>query len=342
MGSGKSKVAPDIIDLGAPQLLIDSHTWNILKANPCYEKAFGHSPVGYNVATLMTYFVRKTHVKLLEKYRGSATKDMVASANAAMSAHRYMVINNGFGTTSRVKLWMEYDTKNTVKMNAFPINCVNHPHIPRNSLVPACTLEPAYVMEELPNRICIMMDLANSTKLVNTISISELTKLYFEIAKAIDNIVCKKYHPYARIHETAGDSVFIVVDSQYKHRCNMAISMVSEIIEKTNEILVEYVDVYYRCGMTLGDLRGGIIDGRTYRLFGAPINLAARLESLGEKNQIVFSDSFCELLDTEGESHNLTYNKVCVKGFDEPIPSYIFHIETNKSMFNRRQSFIIS
>lgn len=337
MGHNYTKVRP--LPIETPYVIVDTRTYDIVESNHCYERAFGHAPIGYNVNWIMPYFVRKTHSLIFKQFKGKPTHTIAERANAAMSKHRYMVINNGYGTTNKVRIVMEAYSSTLLKMYMFPISCINQPQIPRPSLAENCTMEPAYIVEDVPGRICVMLDMANSTQFLYENDIDSITQIYYKIVERVDSIVCKKYHPYARIHETAGDSMFIVVDSKYPDRVTMTLAMVNEILSETSQILSGHGDYYFRCGICTGDLVGGILDGKSYRLFGKAVNLAARMESAASKDTIVMCETTARDLQTE-ENVSLEYKTIECKGFPEPVRVALYPVSKTHLTLQRRASFI--
>ena len=92
-----------------------------------------------------------------------------------------------------------------------------------------------------------------------------------------------------------------------------------------------------RCGISFGPLAGGVIDGKTFRVFGPSINLAQRLESVCEKNYINISNVFYESLPIEDQKKCEQQTKE-LKGFGE-VTFYRFKIK-NRLSLQRRKSFV--
>ena len=80
-------------------------------------------------------------------------------------------------------------------------------------------------------------------------------------------------------------------------------------------------DCHIRCGVAIGDISAGVIDGKTFRIFGSAVHLASRLESICKKDEIVYSEEFYKKM----ENINCKKEIVNLKGFNEQNV-YIMHI----------------
>jgi len=166
--------------------------------------------------------------------------------------------------------------------------------------------EPSLHIDEYTGVVCIMMDIANSTEICNIITPSGIALIYHNIYKIAFNEVNTSYYPYAHIHETCGDSLFIVVNPEYIKKLDslaatITLQIVSEIQEKIDNYLSSYTNfnLYIRCGISYGLVAGGVVDGKTFRIFGSTVHLSSRLESKCKKEMIMMDENFINKMKTE-------------------------------------------
>lgn len=161
--------------------------------------------------------------------------------------------------------------------------------------------------------ICIMLDVANSTMYSNNHTSSTMALLYFKIYKNVTDIIIENYYPYAYIHETCGDSIFILMNGSFMVRnneicCTLALNMVHNIMKKLNNMFDEINEnLYIRCGISLGEIAAGVIDNSSFRVFGKTVHLASRLETISSKDSINVCENFYQKLKKENETYALSF-----------------------------------
>ena len=118
--------------------------------------------------------------------------------------------------------------------------------------------------------------------------------MFHEVIKHASNIINHGFYPFIRFIEACGDSLLFL------HCPDLSLSLSDihceciyfalKLTERLNTILYPY-NTHIRCGMVAGECAGGVWDGKTFRLSGQNVNLAARLEGICKKNHIVISDT---------------------------------------------------
>lgn len=150
------------------------------------------------------------------------------------------------------------------------------------------------------NVTCVIMDLYNSTWFVNTYDLTG--KRIAEVLAAVYNIVKREImsmYPFMYIHELIGDSVFIVtnasffVNSRFLHDACLSTLI---RIQTQLDMYLQKTGMWIRIGVATGPVHAGVIDGRTFRLFGLTVHRAQRLESVCPKGKIAFDQCFKEHL----------------------------------------------
>jgi Adenylate and Guanylate cyclase catalytic domain len=147
--------------------------------------------------------------------------------------------------------------------------------------------------------VVICMDFIDSTRELNTNGAFNMAHINMRFYESIINIIRKTYYPFVYIHEVVGDSYVITLNTDWTYNmplfCStLAINFLYDIIHSTKE----FVDI--RVGISYGTVVYGLI-GNTLRFFGEPMHMASRLEHSGDKNHILFDESFytkiCSELD---------------------------------------------
>ncbi len=281
--------------------------------------------VGKHITILMSRLVDMIHRKIFEMIK-SKNWEQIAKLSAKIRSHK----NN-------LRHFYVYDSQQN------PILCSVDIHIMENlhtivklskmeqylsPLVPQKYLQyldsqPTFHVDKYENVVCIMMDIANSTEICAEIDACEIANIYHNIYKIASTYVNTHYYPYAYIHETCGDSLFIVVNAEYIKKFDLLCATIAlhisyELQEQIDRYLekYEFYDLYIRCGVVLGDVCGGIIDGKTFRLFGSAVHMASRLESKCKRRMIMMNENLVNKVYQEmGEWNKITSEEMYLKGF---------------------------
>mmetsp|Transcript_136107 Transcript_136107/g.422895 ORF Transcript_136107/g.422895 Transcript_136107/m.422895 type:complete len:147 (-) Transcript_136107:234-674(-) len=64
-------------------------------------------------------------------------------------------------------------------------------------------------------------------------------------------------------------------------------------------------EMYTRTGISIGPVTAGVVDGRTFRVFGSTVHLSQRLESLCPRSRVACSTDFLDVLrrQADGDVH---------------------------------------
>ena len=180
-------------------------------------------------------------------------------------------------------------------------DCSIAPNIPTDFLE-YMTNSPIFCVKHYTNCVIIMMDVANSSKISTYKTPKEIALMFHEVIKKTSNMVHRGFYPFIRFVEACGDSLLFL------HCPDLSLSLSDihcecvyfalKLTEQLNKILSPY-NTHIRCGMVAGECAGGVWDGKTFRLSGQNVNLAARLEGNCKKNHIVISDTMHQALMKE-------------------------------------------
>lgn len=178
-------------------------------------------------------------------------------------------------------------------------DCSIAPNIPKEFL-DFMTNSPTFCVKHYKNCVIIMMDVANSSFLSTTKTPKEVALMFHEVIKQASTFVNSQFYPFIRFIEACGDSLLFLhcpdlslILSDIHSEC---MYFALKLTEQLNIILEPY-NTYIRCGMVHGECAGGVWDGKTFRLSGQNVNLAARLEGKCKKNHVVICDQmYSELM----------------------------------------------
>ena len=198
---------------------------------------------------------------------------------------------------------------------------------------------PSFHIQQCKDVICIMMDLANSTEFTvatDQRDSSGVASLYYNIMNIASNIIKEQYYPYAYIHETCGDCLFILTNEDLictkatEKGASLALDMCFDVTQQVNDFLCttyKHHDLYMRCGMSMGNVSAGVVDGLTFRVFGSPVNRASRLEGACKRNCVqidaILYDVLLNIEKYPRIKERAIHEPLILKGFGTvPIDTY--------------------
>lgn len=165
------------------------------------------------------------------------------------------------------------------------------PNVPREFKY-SLSYEPIFNIRNYENCYIIMMDLYNSTNITKNKLPQEVALFYHLLIKKMNYVINHKYYPCVIHIESVGDSFMLWSNPVYSFQCQdkifLILDFVRDFYNNIQDTLCEY-DTYMRCGISFGNCCGGIWDGKTFRVSGNIVNLAARLEAKCERNHIYLS-----------------------------------------------------
>ena len=188
-----------------------------------------------------------------------------------------------------------------VKINIKIIDDFNiAPNIPLTFLK-SCNHNPTMDTKLFDDVIVITMDMCGSTKL-------STQKLPEEIALICSNVIrismkiLEEYYPFFNFIKATGDSLTFIhadgINLPLSTICSQGFNFAIELTKENNIYLDEF-GLHMRCGITIGQLCGGVIDGKTMDWFGSTLYRANKLESMCNKNCIVIDQLYLNKLKEE-------------------------------------------
>lgn len=268
--------------------------------------------IGYDFRPLMLSQIMQKY--LAEVYNTKLTLIKLNKIIKDITKLRYM----SFLTKSGKLVWLT-NTHPVIKTNIMsgltdPFICKTYfnvdfdcsiaPNIPKEFL-DNMTNSPTFCVKHYNNCVIIMMDIANSSMISTKKTPKEIALMFHEVIKFSSTWVNEKFYPFIRFIEACGDSLLFLhcpeLSLSLSDIHSECIYFALTLTEKLNYILKQY-DTYIRCGVVAGECAGGVWDGKTFRLSGKNINLAARLESICKKNNIAIEENMYNALIKENYS----------------------------------------
>jgi len=217
--------------------------------------------------------------------------------------------------------------------------------------------EPGLHVKDYKNVTCIMLDIAGSQELCLEQGPLATAGMFFDVHKIAKEVVLQMY-PFVYIHELVGDSVFLVVNASFmvNHLDKptlLAMHVAATVSRKIDAMLSnkykskaqspgeiaspsqtcgadaeqsvgeEASELYTRAGITCGAVCAGVIDSRSFRIFGSTVHLAQRLEAKCPAGQLAMCGTVRSMLAEQAPSkafqrqleEAVTERRELVKGF---------------------------
>ncbi|CAE8698051.1 unnamed protein product, partial [Polarella glacialis] len=137
---------------------------------------------------------------------------------------------------------------------------------------------PALHTQDYEDVVCIMIDIAGSTRYAQLQPPHIMAELFHKVYMIVNSIVERTVFPFAYIHELVGDSVLIIVNAGFMCRSPafssaIVLSVATSSQCQLDEILSAYCSkMHARIGIAMGPICAGVVDGRTFRIFGSTVH----------------------------------------------------------------------
>lgn len=283
----------------------------------CYELRYTRKELlDKQLEDLMSPYVAKLHHRMIRHMKSVSIEDLKIIATRLKDrmslATRYVIYDsNRKPILCSISVNIDVETLyNSVKISLTDTKCsmpTVEDAIPQLQLkYIGCKHERAHI-GDFDNVTCVMMDLADSTQFVTKHSGKTMASVLSKVYDITTNIVLE-FHPFVYVHEITGDSMFLVIDAPFmvkgassKHSSVLTMTIVSHIQKEIDDMLEkEYNgEMYIRVGISRGSLSAGVIDGRTFRLFGLTVHMAQRMEALCPRGHVTTTAEFYESLASQ-------------------------------------------
>jgi len=171
--------------------------------------------------------------------------------------------------------------------------------------------KPGVHVQEFEEVICVMMDIAGSTKFSRSKLPRVMAELYHRMYVIANSVALQEAFPFVYIHEIVGDSLLLLVNAGFMVRypskaAAIGTHVAMRIQHRLDIMLASYSpEMYTRTGISIGPVTAGVVDGRTFRVFGSTVHLSQRLESLCPRSRVACSTDFLDVLrrQADGDVH---------------------------------------
>lgn len=303
----------------------------------CYELRYTRKELlDKQLENLMSPYLAKLHHRMIMHLRSVSPDRLKAIASRLKDrmslATRYVIYDSGRQPIlCSISVNIDTDSLNSsVKISILDEKKCSMPTvedaIPRLQLkYIGCKHERAHI-GDFNDVTCVMMDLADSTQFVTKHSGKTMASVLSKVYDITTKIVLE-FHPFVYVHEITGDSVFIVIDAPFmvkgassKHSSILTMTIASQIQKEIDTMLNEEYngEMYMRVGVSRGPLSAGVIDSRTFRLFGVTVHMSQRMEALCPKGCIATTSYFYDTLITQLRN--------------EKLDALVHHVEEGRSI----------
>lgn len=145
------------------------------------------------------------------------------------------------------------------------------------------------------------------------------------------SLACKMYQ--GTIDKYMGDCAMIVFgvpeeDKLHKLHAVYCAVMIQKLVERINEIRrnSNQLAVTFRIGINSGTMLAGNLgstERMQYTVVGESVNLASRLQHIGEENQIIISRDFYDDPDIQWRLTAKEYKSIHLRGIKEKVSTYV-------------------
>eukprot|EP00873_Tetraselmis_striata_P030000 jgi/Tetstr1/450264/TSEL_037300.t1 len=247
---------------------------------------------GNPVTSIMTPLVAKIHMKMFKFLKQASASQIQQAAKGLkydMANCRDFVLLNSNKDPVVVGVSIELAADCTSTINLYSVSSTLLHTVPRGYEA-FINQAPGMHVNDYSDVICIMIDISGSTEYATSVQPQDMATLMHDVYMAVNNIILREAATQSQRH--------------------------------LNNMLKRYSEnLHARVGVSVGDVTAGVIDGRSFRIFGRMVHLSQRLESICPKGGIACSLPFLAMLEEQQElaadmsSLGIKYSKAHMKGF---------------------------
>ncbi len=291
--------------------------------------------IGKNITMIMSDIVASVHLDIFDKLNETNIEQYKYKIRNNMDNLRKYYVYNSKNEPVQVTVDVQLNPDRTSKITLKKDGGTLSPQVPKKYL---CSIgnKLEFNVDQYSDVICIMMDVANSTEYCKFVTPREIALIYYQVNKIAEEYINKYFYPYAYVHETCGDCLFIVVNADFikkyeKLSTTIALRIASRVQIEIDKFLAAYshYNMFIRCGVTIGDVSAGIIDGKNFRIFGDIVHKSNRLQIVCDKGEITFDSIFSNRIN---EEHGTKLNNL-IKSKETELKSYgketVYSINSN-------------
>lgn len=293
----------------APLRVSCNSEFNITDVHPELCRLLGYEPnemVGMSILGLMSPVVADAHASMLRQLkRAGAGERCQAMQTGHLRCRDSIVLDADRNPVPcRLTVQLRMDLSSELVFNE--IQGKVSQSVPRG-FGQYIRQEPGLHLVDAKEVACIMTDLANTTSFSIQQPPRVMAELLHKVYVTANAVVEREALPYVYIHEIVGDSLLLLCNAEFMGRfpgrtAAIGIYVASKVQKAVDEMLRSFGsdhDMYLRIGIASGPLCAGVVDGRSFRVFGSTIHLSQRLESMCPRSQIACCSRFAAQLREE-------------------------------------------
>lgn len=293
----------------APLRVSCNSEFNITEVHPELCRLLGYEPnemVGMSILGLMSPVVADAHASMLRQLkRAGAGERCQAMQTGHLRCRDSIVLDADRNPVPcRLTVQLRMDLSSELVFNE--IQGKVSQSVPRG-FGQYIRQEPGLHLVDAKEVACIMTDLANTTSFSIQQPPRVMAELLHKVYVTANAVVEREALPYVYIHEIVGDSLLLLCNAEFMGRfpgrtAAIGIYVASKVQKAVDEMLRSFGsdhDMYLRIGIASGPLCAGVVDGRSFRVFGSTIHLSQRLESMCPRSQIACCSRFAAQLREE-------------------------------------------
>ncbi|CAE8627798.1 unnamed protein product [Polarella glacialis] len=198
--------------------------------------------------------------------------------------------------------------------------------------------KPCFHAKEYDNAVCIMLDIAGSAEFACAHSSMDMARLLHNVYTNVNDVVARNAFPYAYIHEVVGDSVLMLVGAGFmvSYPSKTALISLDVALESQRQVDQKLADLgaeacWARVGIVMGPISAGVVDGRSFRIFGETVHKVQRLLSVCPRSKVVCCTDFLKLLCEQtarnfvilcGQMKEQDFSGQCVSIVQKHLPDF--------------------
>jgi adenylate cyclase len=176
----------------------------------------------------------------------------------------------------------------------------------------------------------LFADIVGFTSLSEKLPAQEIAGLLNDYFRYI-NMASKLYH--GTVDKYMGDCAMIVFgapeeDKDHKFNAVLCALMIQRMVDRLNteRIQAGKVAIHFRIGINSGEMLAGNMgsdERMQYTVVGEAVNLAARLQSVAERGQVIVTDFFVKDPDVQWRILAQRHNSIQLRGVAQPVTTYV-------------------
>jgi adenylate cyclase len=180
------------------------------------------------------------------------------------------------------------------------------------------------------NASVLFADIVGFTGISENLPPKDITNILNEFFSYISQI--SELHN-GHIDKFMGDCAMVVfgvpeADPEHSYNAIACAVMIQKLVVKLNNLRLKnnQLPIHFRIGVNTGDMVAGNLgsnDRMDYTVIGDPVNLASRLSSIAESDQIVILDELYYVNNIRERVQAKPHKTIAIRGIQKPVSTYL-------------------